>query len=63
MKSSNGRSKDVLAYFRELAESVALRTNEGESLLAMKYRQLNIVSHRSIRSWLCRTLFSLSAVI
>lgn len=50
MKSSNGRSKDVLAYFRELAEGVALRTNEGESLLAMKYRQLNIVSHRSILS-------------
>ena len=50
MESSNGRSKDVLAYFRELAEGFALRTNKDESLLAMKYRQLNIVSHRSILS-------------
>ena len=48
MKSSNGRSNDVLAYFRELAEGVALRTNEDDSLLAMKYRQLNRVSHHSI---------------
>ena len=50
MESSNGRSKDVLAYFRELAEGSVLRTNKDESLLAMKYRQLNIVSHRSILS-------------
>lgn len=50
MESSNGRSMDVLAYFRELAEGVTLRTNEGDSLLAMKYRQLNTVSHRSILS-------------
>jgi hypothetical protein len=50
IKASNGRSKDILAYFRELAEGVPLRTNEGDSLLAMKYRQLNIVSHRSILS-------------
>jgi hypothetical protein len=50
MKSSNGRSKDVLAYFRELAEGFALRTNEDESLMAMKYRQLDIVSNRSILS-------------
>lgn len=50
MELSNGRSMDVLAYFRELAEGVTLRTNEGDSLLSMKYRQLNIVSHRSILS-------------
>lgn len=50
MKLSNGRSKDVFAYFRELAEGAALRTNEGDSLLAIKYRQLNVVSHRSILS-------------
>lgn len=50
MASSNGRSKDVLAYFRELAEGFALRTNENESLMAMKYRQLDTVSHRSILS-------------
>ncbi|MFH7321012.1 AAA domain-containing protein [Desulfurivibrio sp. D14AmB] len=50
MESSNGRSMDVLAYFRELAEGVTLRTDEGDSLLAMKYRQLNTVSHRSILS-------------
>lgn len=47
---SNGRSKDVLAYFRELSEGVALRMNEGDSLLAMKYRHLDIISHRSILS-------------
>ncbi len=50
MELCNGRSKDVFAYFRELAEGAALRTNEGDSLLAMKYRQLDIVSHRSILS-------------
>lgn len=50
MNSPNGRSKDVLAYFRELSENVALRTNEGDSLLALKYRHLDIVSHRSILS-------------
>jgi predicted ATP-dependent serine protease len=50
MKSSSGRSKDALAYFRELAENAALKTNEGESLLAMKYRQLDSVPHRSILS-------------
>jgi hypothetical protein len=50
MKSPNGRSKDALAYFRELAENAALKTNEGGSLLAMKYRQLDIVSHRCILS-------------
>ncbi|HFE38485.1 MAG TPA: DUF2726 domain-containing protein [Gammaproteobacteria bacterium] len=50
MKSSSGRSKDALAYFRELAENATLKTNEGESLLAMKYRQLDSVPHRSILS-------------
>lgn len=48
MTSSNGRSRDVLAYFRELSEGGALRTNEGVSLLAIKYRHLDIVSHSSI---------------
>ena len=42
MMSSDGRSKDVLAYFRELAEGSALKTDEDESLMAMKYRQLDI---------------------
>lgn len=50
MKSSTGRSKDVLSYFRELAEGFALRTKEDESLMALKYRQLDIVSHQSILS-------------
>ncbi len=50
MKSSNGRNPDVLAYFRELAETSALRTNEDKSLMAMKYRHLNIVSSLSILS-------------
>ena len=50
MNSSNGRSPDVLAYFRELAETSALRTNEDKSLIAMKYQHLNIVSGRSILS-------------
>jgi hypothetical protein len=50
MKSSNGRNPDVLAYFRELAEASALRTNEDKSLIAMKYRNLDIVSGRSILS-------------
>jgi len=50
MIASNGRNPDVLAYFRELAETSALRTNEDKSLIAMKYRHLNIVSGRSILS-------------
>ncbi len=50
MNSSNGRNPDVLAYFRELAETSALRTNDGQSLIAMKYRHLNIVSGRSVLS-------------
>lgn len=50
MKSPNGRSRDVLAYFRELSEVVTLRTNEGDSLLAMKYRHLDVVPKGSILS-------------
>jgi hypothetical protein len=50
MKSSNGCNPDVLAYFRELAETSALRTNEDKSLIAMKYQHLNIISGRSILS-------------
>lgn len=50
MKSSDGRNPDVFAYFRELAETSPLRTNDDQSLLAMKYRHLNIVSGRSILS-------------
>ncbi len=50
MSQCNGRSKDVLAYFRELADGAALKTNEGDSLLAMKYRQLDIISRHSILS-------------
>jgi len=50
MKSSSGRNPDVLAYFRELAQISALRTNEDKSLIAMKYRHLDVVSGRSILS-------------
>lgn len=55
MKLSNGCNPDVLAYFRELAEASALRTNEDQSLMAMKYRHLDIVSHRSILSSFLQT--------
>ena len=48
MRITNGLSKDILAYFRELAKGFALRTNEDKSLMAVKYQQLDIVSHRSI---------------
>ena len=48
MQSNNKLSKDTLAYFRELAEGAALKTNEGDSLLAMKYRHLDFISQRSI---------------
>ena len=48
MTTPEGRSKDVLAYLRELAECVSLRTDEGSSLLAMKYRHLDIISQESI---------------
>jgi len=50
-KSSTGRDKDVLAYFRELAGGISLKTEGGESLLAKKYRQLNMVSKRSVLSY------------
>jgi hypothetical protein len=50
MNQSNGRSPDVLAYFRELADSDTLRTNDDKSLMAMKYRHLNTVSGSSILS-------------
>jgi len=46
--SSQNGSKDILAYLREIAEAISLRTSEGESLLAMKYRHLNIVSRHSV---------------
>lgn len=63
MKLSNGRSTDALAYFRELAEGAALRTDEGDSLLAMKYRQLDIVSHRSILSSFLQARFPGSELV
>ena len=63
MTSSNGRSKDVLAYFRELSEGITLRTNEGDSLLAMKYRHLDIISHRSILSRFLQTHYSDSEMV
>lgn len=47
---SNGRNPDVLAYFRELAESDSLRTGDDKSLMAMKYRHLSTVSGSSILS-------------
>src|SRR5690606_23656604 len=52
---SNGRNKDVLAYFRELSEGSSLRTDTGDSILARKYRVLDLVSHRSILSGFLRT--------
>ncbi|ABL64361.1 AAA domain-containing protein [Chlorobium phaeobacteroides] len=50
MSSSDGRSTDVLAYFRELAETTGLMTNDNKSMMAMKYRNLGVVSGRSILS-------------
>lgn len=50
LPSSNGRNSDVLAYFRELAETSALRTDDDKSLIAMKYRHLDTVSGHSILS-------------
>ena len=50
MTSSDGRSSDVLAYFRELAEKASLRTNDDQSLIAIKYRNLDTVSCDSILS-------------
>ncbi|MBO8092402.1 MAG: AAA family ATPase [Prosthecochloris sp.] len=48
--SSNGRNPDVLAYFRKLAESSPLRTNDDTSLIAMKYRHLDVVAGKSVLS-------------
>jgi superfamily I DNA and/or RNA helicase len=56
MKLADGRSKDVLAYFRELAEGASLRTVEDDSLLAMKYLHLNSVPQRSILSGFLQNL-------
>jgi hypothetical protein len=42
---------DVFAYFRELAETSALRTNKDKSLIAMKYRHLDKVSGSRILSF------------
>ncbi|NTV68283.1 MAG: AAA family ATPase [Chlorobaculum sp.] len=47
---SNGRSRNVLAYFRELAEGSALRTDDDQSLIAMKYQHLKSGSSRTILS-------------
>lgn len=45
---SSGRSQDVLAYFRELAEGSALRSIDDQSLMAMKYRHLKRGVSRSV---------------
>ena len=50
MDVSSGRNPDVLAYFRELADSDTLRTNDDKSLMAMKYRHLSTVFGSSILS-------------
>lgn len=50
MSLPDGRSRDVLAYLRELAEGASLRTGEDDSLLAMKFRHMNSVSQSSILS-------------
>ncbi|NTW82079.1 MAG: AAA family ATPase [Chlorobiaceae bacterium] len=50
MISSDGRNTDVLAYFRELAETSGLRTDDDKSMIAMKYQHLDYVSGRSILS-------------
>lgn len=49
-EQSSDSSRDVLAYFRELAEGAALRTDDDQSLIAMKYRHLTSGSDRSILS-------------
>ncbi len=54
-KASTGRNKDIVAYFRALAEGISLKTEDGESLLAKKYRQLNLVSKQSILSYFLKT--------
>lgn len=45
---SESRTKDILAYFRELSEKISLKTEEGESVLAKKYRHLTRVQRGSI---------------
>ncbi|MBF0586048.1 AAA family ATPase [Prosthecochloris sp. N3] len=50
LPSSNGRNPDILAYCRELAQTAALRTDDGKSLLAMKYEHLEIVPGQSVLS-------------
>ncbi len=50
MTSSDGRSTDMLAYFRELAETIGLMTDDNKSMMAMKYRDLDTVSGESILS-------------
>ncbi|MCF8217259.1 MAG: hypothetical protein K9I96_10495 [Chlorobium sp.] len=50
MASSDGRSTDMLAYFRELAETIGLMTDDNKSMMAMKYRDLDTVSGESILS-------------
>jgi len=50
MDVSSGRNPDVLAYFRELADSDTLRTNDDKSLMAMKYRHLSTFFGSSILS-------------
>ncbi|NTV98891.1 MAG: AAA family ATPase [Chlorobiaceae bacterium] len=50
MISSDGRNTDILAYFKELAETSGLRTDDDKSLIAMKYQHLDYVSGRSILS-------------
>lgn len=49
-KDFKNLSNDILGYFRELAEAVSLKTTDGESLLAMKYRKLEVISNESILS-------------
>ena len=49
-KTSTMAAARYPCLFRELAEGFALRTNEDESMMAMKYRHLDFVSHRNILS-------------
>jgi len=49
-QTKDGRSTDVLAYFRELAEGSTLKTDENDSLLSLKFRNLSAVSSASILS-------------
>ena len=47
-KRINSLSDDILGYFRKLAEEVSLKTRDGESLLAMKYKELEVISSESV---------------